>query len=486
MDYKKVANDIFASIGGANNVKDVINCMTRIRVDLKDSSVVDTNALKSVDGVMGVIEGEIFQIVVGPGASQKIADAMNEQLKLSANSNEKQESFDELQRRTKQEIKKKHKLNDILKSFSNIFVPLIPAFIGCGLAAGIAGVLQNLITDGSINADVWTYIINVCNTIYKGIFTYLVIFVGINTAKVCGGTAALGGVVGAITLLPSMGPGYTVTPNPDVAGGFDVKPLDTITNFILHEPLKAGQGGVIGVILSVWLMCMLEKWLKKRIPDAFYLIIVPTVTILVTGFFTLFIAMPLAGIVADGLLDGINWLLYVGGAFAGFIMSALFLPCVMLGLHQVLVPIHTGFIEKLGYTQLLPILAMAGAGQIGAVLAVWFRYRENKVLTTRIKSALPVACLGIGEPLIYGITLPLGRPFITSCIGAGFGGAVLGYIGNVGSIAIGSSSFALIPLIANGKYLTYIFAYLISIAAAFIITFFFGNPKEDVLIAATK
>ncbi len=94
-------------------------------------------------------------------------------------------------------------------------------------------------------------------------------------------------------------------------------------------------------------------------------------------------------------------------------------------------------IETYGSTSLLPILAMAGAGQVGAAFALWLRCRNNKKLTEMIKGALPVGILGIGEPLIYGVTLPLGtRPFITACLGGGIGGAVVGLLGGVGSISI--------------------------------------------------
>ena len=150
----------------------------------------------------------------------------------------------------------------------------------------------------------------------------------------------------------------------------------------------------------------------------------------------------------------------------------------MFGLHQILTPIHVQMIDETGRTLLLPILAMAGAGQVGAALALWIRCKKDKELTEMIKGALPVGILGIGEPLIYGVTLPLGRPFITACIGGGIGGAVIGMIGNVGAIAIGPSGAALIPLISDGKWLGYILGLLAAYAGGFVATFFFGIPKD--------
>ena len=140
---------------------------------------------------------------------------------------------------------------------------------------------------------------------------------------------------------------------------------------------------------------------------------------------TIFVIMPLAGWFSNSLVGGINWVLKVGGPISGFILGLFFLPMVMLGLHQILTPIHLEMIQKLGFTPLLPILAMAGGGQVGAAIALWVKCRKNKQLVNMIKGALPVGILGVGEPLIYGVTLPLGRPFITACVGGGIGGAVV-------------------------------------------------------------
>lgn len=105
--------------------------------------------------------------------------------------------------------------------------------------------------------------------------------------------------------------------------------------------------------------------------------------------------------------------------------------------------------------------------------------QKDKELTEMIKGALPVGILGIGEPLIYGVTLPLGRPFITACIGGGIGGAVVGLVGNIGAIAIGPSGVALIPLIANGRWWGYVLGLLAAYAGGFLATYFFGIPKEQ-------
>lgn len=225
-------------------------------------------------------------------------------------------------------------------------------------------------------------------------------------------------------------------------------------------------------------MCVLEKSLRKVIPNAIDIIVTPTIVLLVIGLITIFVIMPIAGLISEGLVSAINWTIEVGGVFAGFILGTLFLPMVMLGLHQVLTPIHVEMIAQTGATLLLPILAMAGGGQVGASVALWIRCRKNKPLVNMIKGGLPVGILGIGEPLIYGVTIPLGRPFITACLGGGIGGAVIGAFGNVGAIAIGPSGVALIPLIANNMWVAYCIGLLSAYVGGFVLTYFFGTPKD--------
>lgn len=336
---------------------------------------------------------------------------------------------------------------------------MIPVFVGAGLIGGIAAVLSNMLVAGDISKS-WTEFITVLNVIKNGVFAYLAIYVGINSAQEFGATPGLGGVIGAVTLLSGVDPKV---------------PLQNIFN---GSALSAGQGGIIGVIFAVWILSLIEKQLHKIIPDSIDIIVTPTLTLLAVGIFTIFIVMPIAGVISDSLVGSIMWVLKVGGAFSGFILGLFFLPMVMLGLHQILTPIHIEMIDQTGSTLLLPILAMAGAGQVGAALALWVRCKKNKKLTNMIKGALPVGFLGIGEPLIYGVTLPLGRPFITACIGGGIGGAVVGAFGNVGSIAIGPSGVALIPLINNGHVLGYVLGLLAAYVGGFIATYFFGVPND--------
>lgn len=467
LTLNQIAKEIYDGAGGMENVQSVVHCMTRVRMSVRDDSKVDQSKLKSIPGVLGVVDDEQLQVIIGPGKVNKVAKEMVDMAGVSLGEELPQGSGKDKVNAKAAEMKaaqkakqKKSPFKAVLKDISNIFVPMIPAFVGSGLVAGVAAIMANLITAGTLDAATWQQFVDVLNILKNGMFSYLVIFTGVNAAQVFGANPTLGGVIGAVVLLTGM--------NPEAP----------IKNLFTGDALAAGQGGIIGVIFAVWLLSIVEKKLHQIVPDAVDIIITPMLSLLVIGLLEIFLIMPLAGFISNGMVGGINWVLAVGGAFSGFVLGALFLPMVMFGLHQILTPIHVQMIDETGKTMLLPILAMAGAGQVGAAFALWIRLRKDKELTEMIKGALPVGILGIGEPLIYGVTLPLGRPFITACIGGGIGGAVIGAIGGVGSIAIGPSGAALIPLIANGRWWGYVLGLLAAYVGGFIATYFFGIPKD--------
>lgn len=336
----EIGKQIFIHVGGMENVSRIAHCMTRVRLGIVDSDLVDVAGLKKVPGVIGVVEDDTLQIIVGPGVVNKVAGAMAEmagvkigetiQENLDSGTKTGKELVEEKASKTKAELKAKQNNSSgfkrLLKSISNIFVPLIPGFVGAGLIAGIAAIISNNITAGNLDAAVWTQYIDILGVINKGIFAFLAIYVGINTANEFGGTPVLGGGIAGITLLSGLAEGHT------------------ITNIFTGDPIVAGQGGIIGVLLAVWLMCVLEKNLRKIIPNAIDIIFTPTLVLLIIGLVTIFLIMPFAGLVSDGLVNGINWVIEVGGVFAGFVLGTLFLPMVMFGLHQVLTPIHVEMI----------------------------------------------------------------------------------------------------------------------------------------------
>ncbi|WP_031157437.1 PTS transporter subunit EIIC, partial [Streptomyces xanthophaeus] len=474
---RATAAAILPLVGGPDNISSIAHCMTRLRIGLHDRSLVQDEALRALPAVMGVVEDDTYQIVLGPGTVARVTpefEALVEEARAAAPASAPAPAAappaaaahasltaDGLAAqgaalKQAQKAKNATPFKLFLRRIANIFVPLIPALIGCGIIAGLNGVLMNM---GWLPA-----IVPALAAMASGFMSLIAVFVGYNTAKEFGGTAILGGAVAAIIVFPG------------------VAKIDAF-----GQPLSPGQGGVLGALAAALLAVQVEKWCRKWVPEALDVLVTPTLTVLISGLVTLFGLMFLAGEASAAIGTFANWLLATGGAFAGLVLGGLFLPLVMLGLHQALIPIHTTLIEQSGYTVLLPILAMAGAGQVGAAIAVYYRLPRNGSLRTTIKSALPAGFLGVGEPLIYGVSLPLGRPFVTACIGGAAGGAFIGLCNQLGtafgSTAIGPSGWALFPLLDGKSGMgTTIAVYAGGLAVGYLVgfaaTYFFGFTRQ--------
>ncbi|MFJ3171776.1 PTS transporter subunit EIIC [Streptomyces roseus] len=461
---RATAAAILPLVGGPDNITSIAHCMTRLRIALHDRSLVDDEALRALPAVLGVVEDETYQIVLGPGTVARVTpefEALVEEGRAAGHPPRTPVTAGELAAqgaalKEAQRARNSTPVKLFLRRIANIFVPLIPALIGCGIIAGLNGVL--------LNTGWLPTVVPALAAIASGFMSLIAVFVGYNTAKEFGGTPILGGAVAAIIVFPG---------------------VTKIDAFGQH--LSPGQGGVLGALAAAFLAVHVERLCRRWVPESVDALVTPTLTVLVSGLVTIFGLMFLAGEVATAIGSAATWLLSAGGAFAGLVLGGLFLPLVMLGLHQALIPIHTTLIEQTGHTALLPILAMAGAGQVGAALAVYCRVPHNRSLRTTIKSALPAGFLGVGEPLIYGVSLPLGRPFVTACVGGAAGGAFIGLFNQLGApfgaTAIGPSGWALFPLLDGPSGLgpnlaIYAGGLLTGYLVGFVATYFFGFTRQ--------
>ncbi|WP_078697164.1 PTS transporter subunit EIIC [Caloramator quimbayensis] len=442
----QIAEQILKKVGNKQNIISIAYCMTRLRLTVKDLSLVQKEELKKTEGVLGLVEQDNqVQIILGPGRVVKVANEMSLLTGLKVG------ELDEAAIR-KEEIKAKNStpFKNLLKKISNVFIPLIPAFIACGLVMGINNILSKFNPEFAK-----TTFGGILGVIGGAVFFGLNLFVGANAAKEFGGSPMLGGTMAAIISGPSLA-------NVQLSG----------------KPLVPGRGGVIAVLLVVVFSSWLEKKIRKYIPEVLDLFITPLLTVLIAGFAAIFVLQPLGGAISDSIGNAVKAAIQSGGAITGFILGGTFLPLVMTGLHQGLTPIHADLLKTTGQNLLLPILAMAGAGQVGASIAVYFKTKNNRLKKT-ILSGLPVGILGVGEPLIYGVTLPLGKPFLGACIGGAFGGA-FNAATKVASISMGLSGLPLAALIKPGTVVYYLIGVLIAYTAGFIATYILGfeDPEE--------
>ncbi|KVL88776.1 PTS transporter subunit EIIC [Burkholderia stagnalis] len=473
-----LAHAILGAVGGAANVERHFHCMTRLRIVLVDADRADLSALKALPAVLGVVAGNPLQIVIGPGAVAQASAAFADALAASpavpaapAAPAAQPETAAPSRVAATRAARKNTAPSRFLRRIASIFTPLIPALIGAGLLNALAGLLRVWAAQahaGSTGA--LPFAATVASIVGSAFFAFLVIQVGMNAAAEFRGTACLGGATAGIMILPA------------------VAKLPAFALPILGEiVLKPGQGGLMGALLAGALTACIERGVRARIASAAETLLAPTLALGLAGIATLFVIMPVAEVLTQAVGNLTTHLLRAGGMPAAFVLAVSFIGLLMFGLHQALIPIHAQLIAQFGYTALFPILAMSGCGQAGAAFALYFRTRDLRLKQT-IRNTLPTCMLGVSEPLLYGVTLPLGRPLVTASLGGGAGALVLGYCAahglDVGATTIGPANLMLIPLVTGPMGLVasiavYCAAVAVAYAIGFTLTWFFGLSGEQ-------
>lgn len=411
---------IVSALGGLDNIASATNCMTRLRVTVVDEDCVDEAAIKKEHTVLGLVHDReaYYEIVVGPGKAKTYANAVRDMLKdvphakASANTKDAQRVQDAS---PKKGPTVRERLKRGCKILGGIFVPLIPGFIVSGICGSFAMIIQQLVP-GYSDSIFWGCLYNVLYLIQQSLLTYLTAWTGYRAAEQFGGTPVLGGMLGMITSMSNIN---------DIATFLGLYNADAPLSSIL----MTGKGGVLAVVVGVFLMAKVERLVDDHIPDVLKVIGTPLVTMLICAAFYIFAIMPVAGFVASWLCDGMNAVCMSDNIFvriiAGYIGAAVFLPLVAMGMHHGLVALYAIQLQAIGYVTLYPALCMAGAGQVGAAISI--RHKAKKCGNTKVvavaDAGIPAGFLGVGEPLVYSLTLPMGKPFITAGLGAGFGGA---------------------------------------------------------------
>lgn len=464
MNDKELAEKILQLVGGKTNVKANISCMTRLRLEIKDPKLVNLDALKKLDGVLGVVDADSLQIVLGPGKVTKVAQAF---ANLTGLKNVQEDEADTLEsvkqtaKKNKQANKKKHDkpLQRGLQHIANVFIPLLPGIIAAGLVNGITNVID--FQTGNMFANDWWYA--TIKTIGWGLFAFLPVFVGMNATKEFKGSPILGGIGGVFCL------------NLTGVVGFPLS-SPALSMPLTNKPYAPGIGGLLTALFVGIFIAYMERWIRSWMPNILDTFITPLLTLIICMLIAVVFLQPVGAwltniiyVVMDFFYAKLSW-------FGGFVLSSTFLALVSVGLHQALTPIHVMLNDPMGPTHginyLLPILMMAGGGQVGAGFALFLK-SKNKRFKKIVMSSIPVAILGVGEPLMYAVTLPLGRAFITACIGAGFGG-VAASLFHLGAVSQGVSGLFGLLIMQPGQQLQFLLALLISYIGGFIVTWFWG------------
>jgi PTS system sucrose-specific IIC component len=469
MDYKKTAQELLAAVGGKENVTANMACMTRLRVGWADHGKLDLERLKQVEGVLGVVDANPVQIVLGPGVAQRVGSEFSllTGLALGTSKTLDSENIKDIAQKNKAENKKKHNgpVQRFLKRIANIFIPILPGIIAAGLINGLVNVIS--LANPALNTQWWYSCIH---TVGWALFAYLPIFVGMNAAREFNGSGILGALAGAFFV-----------PNdamPLLAKVKDAVVLMPFTN----KAFNAANGGLIAALIAGIFFAYLERWIRKWMPTIVDTFFTPLLTVIIGGVVSVLILQPIGALLTNAIFFVLNFVYKYLGFVGGYILSAGFLPLVALGLHQALTPIHAMLNDPAGPTHginyLLPILMMAGGGQVGAGFALYLK-TKNKKLKRITRDCLPVGILGVGEPMMYAVTLPLGKPFVTACLGSGLGG-ICASLFHLGAISQGVSGLFGLLLMVPGQQLAFLISMVAAYVGGFIVTYFFGVNEDRI------
>ncbi len=393
MDYKVVSQQVVDNVGGLENIEGATHCVTRLRLVLKDTSKYNKAELENIDGVKGVLynSGQLM-IIFGTGTVNKVYD------EFMALTGVKEISASEVKGA---EADKKGKIFSVLKVFSDIFIPIIPAFVGAAIIIG----LKSLIVanglfgmEGSL-ADHSEFLKNLASffAIIATTFDYLPVLVMYSAVKRFGGNPILGILVGIVMVHPSLMNRNTFVLDPTGAEYWNFGPLSI--------PMVAFQGGVFPAILTAWFMAKVEKIAQKYIPEVVSFVFVPTVTLILANVALFTVFGPLGNLIGDVLAGVIDVLYNRMGVFGAFVFAAVLQPLVVTGTHQFIQGIEANLVATTGFNYIQAIWSVSiiaqGGGAIGMYLihkkhSIWFLVLVRKT-TAVAYSSIPRTILSAGN-----------------------------------------------------------------------------------------
>ncbi|MDO5548242.1 MAG: glucose PTS transporter subunit IIA [Eubacteriales bacterium] len=454
MDYKKSAAEVIQHIGGKENIVSAAHCATRLRLVIADNGKVNKAELENVDGAKGVFEASgQLQIIFGTGIVNKVYDEFIAQAGIQAMSK------DEVKAAAAQ---KGNPLQRFVKTLGDIFVPIIPAIVASGFLMGIMDSLTFMINNGFVNISTDSALFVLASMFSNTAYVFLPVLIGFSGAKVFGGNPFLGAIIGMIMVHPNLQNAWTMT------GGVE-QYLDVFG--LWKVPFVGYQGHVISVIIAVFVMAQIEKFLHKRVPAMFDLFVTPLCSVFITGFLTMTVIGPVFNVVETHIIGGVQALISIPFGIGSLIMGALYAPTVITGIHHMYSIIDLGQIQQFGYTYWLPLASAANIAQGAAALAVALKTRDQKLKSMALPSSLS-AFMGITEPAIFGVNVRFFRPFVCACIGGGVG-AMFASITQLGASGTGVTGIFGI-LLCLGSPIKYILMFLIAAGVSFVLTWLFG------------
>ena len=448
MNNTEIAKSVIEAIGGKDNVSSVAHCATRLRIMVKDKEKIDTNRVENIEKVQGAFfNAGQFQIIFGTGTVNRIYDeVVSLGLPTSTTSEMKAEA-----------AKQGNWFQRAVRTFGDVFVPIIPAIVATGLFMGLRGLLEAfgvvLPSDFLIYSKILT----------DTAFIALPALVVWSTFKVFGGNQTIGIVLGLMLISGSL-------PNAwEVAQGGEIVPI----KFFGLVDVVGLQGSVLPAFIIGVVGANFEKWVRKFVPEVLDLLVTPFITLFVMSILGLFVLGPIFHQVEKVILSITTTVLYLPFGLGGLIIGGTHQLIVVSGVHHIFNLLEINLLSATGQNPFNAIITAAMTAQGAAAVAIGVKTKSQKLKALTFPAALS-AFLGITEPVIFGVNLRFRKPFVLSLLAGALGGALSALLGLAGT----SNGITIIPgsmlYVGNGQLPQYLFMVAVSFALGFTFTYLFG------------
>lgn len=456
---RSIAEEILVAVGGQENVESVAHCATRLRFMVKDIDQVDQAKVENVEKVKGAFyNAGQFQVILGTGTVNRIYEEI---LQLGLNDS----SSSDMKHAA---VQKSSRFQQAIRTFGDVFVPIIPVLVATGLFMGLRGLLlqEEILAWFGVTPDsVPQNFLLFTQVLTDTAFIFLPALIAWSTFRVFGGTPIIGMVLGLMLVSPSLPNAYAVASGDAEA----IMLFDWI-------PVVGYQGSVLPAFIAGILGAKLERRIRTRVPETLDLIITPFMTLLIMIVVSLLVVGPIFHSVEQVILDAATTVLSWPFGISGLIIGGLNQLIVITGVHHVFNMLEIQLLAEYKYNPYNAIVTCSVAAQGGAALAVGLKTKSKKLKALALPSSFS-AFLGITEPAIFGVNLRYGKPFVMGLIGGGAGG----FLASLFGLKATGMAVTVIPgtlLYLNGQVLLYLLVNIVAIAVAFVLTWMFGYSDQ--------
>ncbi|HEM3230868.1 PTS beta-glucoside transporter subunit IIBCA [Streptococcus suis] len=453
MNNTEIAKKVIDALGGRENVRSVAHCATRLRVMVVDEGKIDKDTVEDIEKVQGAFfnSGQ-YQIIFGTGTVNKIYDEVVALGLPTATTGEQKAEA----------AKQGNAFQRAIRTFGDVFVPIIPAIVATGLFMGLRGLLGALGYTLPEDLNVYSQILT------DTAFIVLPALVVWSTFRVFGGNQTIGIVLGMMLIAGQLPNAWVV------ASGGDVKP----TIFFGFIPVVGLQGSVLPAFIIGLIGAKFEKAVRKVVPEVLDLLVTPFVTLFVMSILGLFVIGPVFHVVENYILAGTQAILNLPMGLGGLLIGGVHQVIVVSGVHHIFNFLEAQLVANTGANPFNAIITAAMTAQGAATVAVGVKTKNPKLKALAFPAALS-AFLGITEPAIFGVNFRFRKPFLLSLVAGAIGGAVASLLGLAGT-GMGVTIIPGLTLYAgNGQILPYILMVAVSFALGFALTYLFGYEDEE-------